>query len=312
MADLLKTIFDAALVADLAAMLRGADPSFASEAFRAEASAGLEALELKDRAAWIAAVMGRHLPADFERAAGVVERSLGPEIEGDELTGLGRAPFRYLPHVLWVAQRGTGHFEAAMRLQHALTRRFSCEFSIRSSLEAEPERTLARLLEWTADPSPHVRRLASEGTRPRLPWATRFTGQAADPRPALALLERPRDDPTTLVRRSVANHLNDLSKDDPALALATCRRWLRGASPERRALVQHALRTLLRTRHPAALALAGHGAPPRVAVTLAVTPRRAARPSTWPSCSAQARRWWRWSCTRARPTCCGRRPGGAA
>ena len=107
-----------------------------------------------------------------------VERSLGPEIEGDELTGLGRAPFRYLPHVLWVAQRGTGHFEAAMRLQHALTRRFSCEFSIRSSLEAEPERTLARLLEWTADPSPHVRRLASEGTRPRLPWAARFTGQA--------------------------------------------------------------------------------------------------------------------------------------
>jgi hypothetical protein len=100
---------------------------------------------------------------------------------------------------------------------------------------------------------------------------------AADPRPALALLERLRDDPTTLVRRSVANHLNDLSKDDPALALATCRRWLRGASPERRALVHHALRTLLRTRHPEALALVGHGGRPQVALGgLTARPRRVA------------------------------------
>ena len=277
MAAQLKTFFDAALVADLAGTFRAADPAFAAAAFAAEASRGLEALELMDRALWIAAVLGRHLPADFPAAARVVERSLGPELDGDELLGRGMAPFRYLPHVLWVAQRGLGHFEEALRLQHALTRRFSCEFSIRAYLQADPARTLARLREWAGDANPHVRRLVSEGTRPRLPWASRLSGAAADPRPVLALLELLRDDPTTLVRRSVANHLNDLSKDDPALALATCRRWLRGAPPERRALVHHALRSLLRTRHPGALGLVGHGGRPEVALGgLTATPRRVA------------------------------------
>jgi 3-methyladenine DNA glycosylase AlkC len=176
------------------------------------------------------------------------------------------APFLYLPHAAFVRAYGADHFEAGMAANDALTRRFTAEWSIRPFLERHPARTFARLAEWAADPSVHLRRLVSEGTRPRLPWAPRVRALVQDPRPGLALLERLKDDPAEYVRRSVANHLNDVSKDHPALALETARRWLEGATPERRRLVRHALRTLVKAGHPAALALLGHGAAPRVAV----------------------------------------------
>ena len=131
------------------------------------------------------------------------------------------------------------------------------------------------LASWAHDPSPHVRRLVSEGTRPRLPWAPRLRSLVADPAPGLALIELLRDDPSAYVRRSVANHLNDVGKDHPALLLDTARRWLRGASEERRRLVTHALRSLARAGHSEALALLGHGGHPRIAVReVSIAPRR--------------------------------------
>jgi 3-methyladenine DNA glycosylase AlkC len=140
---------------------------------------------------------------------------------------------------------GCDPFEPAMALQNALTRRFSAEFSIRPFLIRWPERTLARLMVWTHDPDPHVRRLCSEGTRPRLPWATRIPAFVQDPGPVLPILESLKDDPDLYVRRSVANHLGDIAKDHPALVFDLCRRWVDGASPERRWLIRHAV------RHPA-------------------------------------------------------------
>jgi len=165
--------------------------------------------------------------------------------------------FRHLPHVLFVAEFGLDHFDAAMRAQHDLTRRFTAEFSIRPFIERHPQQTLAVLGDWAADADPHVRRLVSEGTRPRLPWAARLPAFQRDPRPVLALLERLRDDPEAYVRRSVANNLNDIGKDHPQLLIDTARRWLDDAPPARRALVGHALRSLLKQGHAEALALMG-------------------------------------------------------
>ena len=107
------------------------------------------------------------------------------------------------------------------------------------------ERTLARLMEWSSDPSAHVRRLCSEGSRPRLPWAMRLPDFVKDPRPALPILEALKDDPSLYVRRSVANHLGDIAKDHPELAFSIAERWLADASKERRWVIRHAL------RHPA-------------------------------------------------------------
>jgi 3-methyladenine DNA glycosylase AlkC len=262
----LKRFFDRPLVERIAGGIAAAHPAFPRDAFVRDAARGLERLELLDRGRHIAAALRRHLPPDAGEAIGILVASLGPEIPGDTIDRQGMAPFLYLPHVIFVAEHGRGHFEASMRAQHELTRRFSAEFSIRAFLAAEPARTLGRLRLWTRDPSPHVRRLVSEGTRPRLPWAPRLRAFQADPGPVLALLERLRDDPALYVRRSVANNLNDVSKDHPGLVIETCTRWLADASPERRWIVKHALRTLVRRGDLRALALLGHGERPRVRI----------------------------------------------
>lgn len=116
---------------------------------------------------------------------------------------------------------------------------------MRPFLIHQPERTLERLREWTRDPDPNVRRLCSEGARPRLPWAQRIPAFIRDPRPVLPILEALKDDPELYVRRSVANHVGDIAKDHPDLAFDLCRRWLEGASDGRKWLIRHAV------RHPA-------------------------------------------------------------
>lgn len=276
MAPPLKDFFDRNVVERIARELRAAWPAFPRTSFVREALHGLDALELLARGRHVAGALGRALPDDFAAAADVVIASL-PPVRTDAAPAHPMEPFTYLPHVTWVAERGLAHFEAAMRAQHALTQRFTAEFSIRPFLERYPEATLARLEAWTRDESPHVRRLVSEGTRPRLPWAGRLRAFQRDPRPVLALLERLKDDPSPYVRRSVANNLNDIAKDHPAVVVETCRRWQRGASDARRALCRHALRTLVKRGDPGALALVGAGAPAQVEVRrVTATPRRVA------------------------------------
>ena len=164
-----------------------------------------------------------------------------------------------------------------MRAQYELTQRFSAEFSIRPFLEQHTEATLARLKEWAKDPNPHVRRLVSEGTRPRLPWAPRLREFQKDPRPVLALLELLKDDPELYVRRSVANSLNDIGKDHPALLVETARRWITNATDERRRLVSHALRSALKRAEPGALQVMGFGEEAKVSVgNVGITPQSAA------------------------------------
>jgi 3-methyladenine DNA glycosylase AlkC len=266
MAEALKHFFSPALVRDLAAAVHGAWPEFPAPAFTAAATAGLLDLELMDRGRHIARALAEHLPAAYPEAVQVLLRSLGPEHASDELVGAGMAPFFYLPHVLFVAERGLDHFELSMHAQYELTKRFSAESSIRPYIAQDPERTFATLERWTQDPNPHVRRLPSEGTRLRLPWAMRVPWLDANPGRVLALLERLKDDPAPLVRRSVANNLNDLGKVHPELLMKTCAAWLPDATPERRALIEHALRSAVKRGEPAALALLGFGAKPSVQV----------------------------------------------
>ncbi len=259
MAEPLKAFFSPTLVKRLAEAVAGVDADFPSRAFIKDATAGLEERELLDRGKHIATVLAKHLPRAYPEAIDVLLRSLGPEHATDELVGIGMAPFFYLPHVLFVAERGLDHFELSMRAQYELTKRFSAEGSIRPYIAKDPERTLAVLREWARDPNAHVRRLVSEGTRLRLPWAMRVAWLDRNPERVLDLLDLLKDDPTTLVRRSVANNLNDLGKVRPKLLVATCGDWLKDASTERRALVEHALRSAIKRGEARALALLGFG-----------------------------------------------------
>jgi 3-methyladenine DNA glycosylase AlkC len=247
----LKTLLDREAIDCLAHNLGLVHRSFDPAAFRREALKDLEPLAILARGLHLAKVLRRHLPSRYEQAVDVLVRSLTPPLSETEGNGLGG--FFYLPHVSFVAtygldlseNGGRDPFEASMRAQYEITRRFSAEFSIRPFLIKWPERTLARLMEWTRDPDPHVRRLCSEGSRPRLPWAMRIPAFVKDPRPVLPILEALKDDPELYVRRSVANHVGDIAKDHPALAFELCERWVEGANEERKWLIRHAV------RHPA-------------------------------------------------------------
>jgi 3-methyladenine DNA glycosylase AlkC len=250
-------------------------PGFPVRAFTNDACRGLDALELLDRGRHIADALSTHLPPTYPEALEILLRSLGPEHATDELIGVGMAPFFYLPHTLFVAERGLEHFDLSMRAQYELTKRFSAESSVRPYIARDPERAMAFLLAWTSDKNPHVRRLVSEGTRLRLPWAPRVAWLDQHPERVLALLELFKDDQSTMVRRSVANNLNDLGKVRPDLLIRTARAWLAGASSERRSLVEHALRHAVKRGDTNALGLLGFAAAPRVSVeAVAFTPRR--------------------------------------
>jgi 3-methyladenine DNA glycosylase AlkC len=247
----LKILLDREAVDCLAHNLTVAHPAFDAAAFRRAALAGLAPLAILDRGRHLARVLRAHLPPRYEEAIAILLRSLTPPLQRTDALGLG--VFFYLPHVWFVAaygldaehNGGRDPFEISMHAQYELTRRFSAEYSMRLFLIRWPERTLARLREWTRDADPHVRRLCSEGARPRLPWALRIPAFVADPRPVLPILEALKDDFDLYVRRSVANHIGDIAKDHPALAFELCERWLDGASSERKWLIRHAL------RHPA-------------------------------------------------------------
>lgn len=238
-----------------------AAPGFDATAFRAAALDGLEPLGILERGRKLAAALRTHLPLNYTAATRVLLDSLTPPRTGTD--DLGLQVFFYLPHVCFVADYGLDPvhndgldpFEASMLAQHALTQRFSAEFSIRPFLIHQQQRTLARLREWTSDPSAHVRRLCSEGTRPRLPWAMRLPAFIANPALALPILDVLKDDEDLYVRRSVANHLGDIAKDHVEWACALCERWLADASNERKWLIRHALRYPARKGHRAALAI---------------------------------------------------------
>ncbi|MCF8160200.1 MAG: DNA alkylation repair protein [Polaromonas sp.] len=274
MAEALKNQYGADVPRAIAAMISKVHPSFNSARFVSDALDGYDALGLMPRGKKIAQALRRHLPDDYPRALAILLDSLDQPHGRDP--GLSLASFLYLPHTVFVAQYGQAHFELSMRAQHALTQRFTAEFSIRPFLEQHPEATLRQLTKWTADPSPHVRRLVSEGTRPRLPWAPRLRQFQADPAPVLALLELLKDDPELYVRRSVANNLNDIGKDHPAVLACTARAWLKNAPAGRAWIVGHALRSAVKRGEGAALKVLGFGKKAQVAVgNIQITPARA-------------------------------------
>lgn len=247
----------------LADALREAHPAFDRARFlRLVFDARWPSLELKDRMHHAADALGRTLPADYRAALEILLA-----VEG-RFTG-----FDHLLFADFVERFGTGAPAASLDALERLTRS-SAEFAVRPFIEKAPEETLARMLAWAGSPDEHVRRLASEGCRPRLPWGRRLPALQRDPSPILPILERLRDDPSEYVRRSVANNLGDVAKDHLDLVLDLAERWL-AESPARAPLLRHALRAPLKAGNQRAMALFGYGAKARLEiVALEVRPRR--------------------------------------
>lgn len=275
-----KNLLNAEVVHAAATHLaRAGGRRFDKAAFERAALDGLDGLEMKARAMQIADALELVLPADFDTAATWIEAALAPPVAVLGVAGHGSSPAGLAGWVGWplgeyVARRGLGAPERALRCLHALTQRFSAEFAIRPFIATHPDMVWPTLEVWTRDPSDHVRRLVSEGSRPRLPWGMQLKHLVADPTPTLPLLRALQDDPSDYVRRSVANHLNDIAKDHPARVAAWLHEHLPGASAERRALLRHASRTLIKAGDAAVLEAWGLGRPFRGEAALSIMPAR--------------------------------------
>lgn len=245
-----------------ALLAAGAD--FQADTFRRDALQPLQWLELKERVRHLVAVMGTHLPPSFPDASAILSniRNHWPDHSHDK-----RLMFAAWPVIDYVAAYGLYHPAVALPLLRHLTPLFTAEFAIRPFLETHPDETYNQMLLWCLDPNPHVRRLASEGIRPRLPWGKQLPQYIADPTPVISLLENLKDDPSDYVRRSVANNLNDISKNHPELVIDTCHRWKSEKVAARQWIIRHATRTLVKRGHPEVFPLLGFTRSPKLEIT---------------------------------------------
>jgi 3-methyladenine DNA glycosylase AlkC len=280
-AEAFKNLINTDTVRNAGWHLKRAWPGFDVTRFETLALSGLEDLEFKARAMHLCAALEATLPADFAQAAAVIEAALAPPGAGDDLSVLRSGPQGLAGWVVWplgefVVRRGDATPQRALQALHALTQRHSAEWAVRPFIERHPDLAFATLADWCDDASAHVRRLVSEGSRPRLPWGAQLKSLIRDPSPTLPLLRRLQDDPSAYVRRSVANHLNDIAKDHPQLIVQWLAEQLPEAPPARRALLKHACRTLIKQGHPQVLKAWGLGRPMHGEVTLALSPKRLA------------------------------------
>jgi len=248
--------FNEAFFQVLAEQLHQQHKGFERKSFLAEASDGLDTLALKARMHRAAVLTGQYLPKNFTDALKILE-PLAPEYDGT---------FQGMFFPEFVGLFGQGDIDTSLDALKYFTRYSSSEFAVREFLRIDLERTLKSMTEWAEDDNHHVRRLASEGSRPRLPWSFQIRSLVTDPTPVKVILDTLKTDPELYVRKSVANHLNDISKDHPDTMLDWVGSW-NGEVAETAWIIKHASRSLLKQGHPRAFALFGFEADTDVEVS---------------------------------------------
>jgi 3-methyladenine DNA glycosylase AlkC len=254
----IKDLFDRPSVTAIAAAIHQQYPAFQQEAFiKRVFDQEWPERELKQRMRHISVVLHDMLPREYRDALKILRRS-APSLAGHGIIQL------VLPD--FVEVYGLDDWQASIPALEQFTQHVSAEFAIRPFIVRYQDRTMAQMLDWARHEHEGVRRLASEGCRPRLPWGIVLSAFKADPSPILPILEQLRGDESESVRRSVANNLNDISKDHPEVVIEELRRWQADGTEETQWITGHALRTLLKQGHPGALELLGYPPDPAIAV----------------------------------------------
>ncbi|MBB1286111.1 DNA alkylation repair protein [Flavisolibacter sp. BT320] len=249
MPEPLKNVYDALFLkrfASIAAVITGFD----AKGFQAAVFDNTwNSLELKQRMRHLSSVLHSHLLGDYPTKVSSILRIVTLLEERGEKGGFA---YMFLPD--FIEQYGLHDLETSLQAMERLTQFASCEFAIRSFLLAHPEKVMAQMLAWSRHPHDHVRRFASEGCRPRLPWAVAIPALKRDPAPIFPILENLKKDPSLFVRRSVANNLNDIAKDHPDAVANLAKSW-KGKNAQTDWIIRHGCRTLLKKAHPAAYTL---------------------------------------------------------
>jgi 3-methyladenine DNA glycosylase AlkC len=248
---LFKDLYSVEFYDHLANVLAELLPPFNKKKFKAQIfDHTWSELELKQRMRHTTLVLHRFFPADFNEAATIIE-SLIVALRSKKVKESG-LEYMFLPDYIEVF--GINDFQTSVKLLAFVTQFTSCEFAVRPFIIKYGDRMLDQMCKWSLHDNHHVRRLASEGSRPRLPWAMALPALKKDPSPILPILENLKRDGSEYVRRSVANSLNDIAKDHPDVVIGIARKW-KGISRETDGLIKHACRTLLKGAHPEVLSL---------------------------------------------------------
>ncbi|MEY3242366.1 MAG: hypothetical protein RIR11_3805 [Bacteroidota bacterium] len=259
---LLKNIYNAEFLNTVVAEIALVFPVFPQKEFITDVfDQNWTQLELKQRIRHISFCLRKHLPESYATALSILVKMAQNMIARDGQ----RMSFEWgiLPD--FVEAFGVDEPDLSITALEAITQLTSAEFAVRPFLLKYPDRMYAQMEAWSKHDSAMVRRLSCEGFRPRLPWGMGIPVLKKSPKPMLPILERLKNDPAETVRRSVANHLNDISKDHPDIALELARAW-KGISPETDWVVRHACRGLLKKGHPEALRIFGFEASQNVVV----------------------------------------------
>jgi 3-methyladenine DNA glycosylase AlkC len=211
----LKEMFNRAYYAKLAEAVRSVYQPFPVKVFLTEVCAPLASLSLNERMRHTSVVLQKHLPAHYQKSISIL----------NEVIPLMPVGYTNLVFPDYVSQFGKHDFKTSLKALHYFTRFGSSEFAIRTFLKMDFERTIQEMYRWSEDENEHVRRLSSEGSRPRLPWSFKLDAVIENPSHTQPILENLKKDESLYVRKSVANHINDFSKDSPEFVLKLIKRW---------------------------------------------------------------------------------------
>ncbi len=212
---------------------------------------------LLERVKLISTNLYQFLPKDYTKALNILINSLEDEQEC-ELKGYDG--FYIMPLVDYISTYGIDYFEESMSGLYDMTKRFTAEFGIREFLIKYPDESLKLLKEWVKDENCHIRRLVSEGTRPKLPWAKDLTQFKIDPTPVIELLNLLKYEKTKLVQKSIANSFNDITKNNPKIVIDTLKEWKTNNTKDKNIdwIIKHSLRSLIKDGNREALELIGY------------------------------------------------------
>ena len=251
----LRSVFNAKTVKQTAQQIKEVYPIFHDSAFVTSTLDGFELLSFGDRNSKITDNLYTYLPQAFPVAVEILVEALGEEMQVEVLEGY--EGFYVLPLSTYVSRYGQNDYERSIEALIEMTKRFTSEWSIRIFLEHEQTKTLQHLHRCTQSDNCHVRRLASEGSRPRLPLGSRLHAFIQKPQLVLDLLEALKNEPTRLVQRSIANNLNDIAKDNPDDVVSFLKHWKAEGVKDVDWIIKHATRTLVKEGHFGALELLG-------------------------------------------------------
>ncbi len=260
-----RNVFNKKVVTRFAIRLSQSWPSFDEKGFLDSILPTLNELQYGERSALITDALYQFLPKSYHQAVKILLNALEPELEQNNLSGYNG--FIIIPQTRYVSKYGIEHYDLSMNALYEMTKRFSAEGDLGYFIESEPEKTLKILRTWAHDSNCHVRRLVSEGTRPRLPLGRQLKMFQKDPKPVIELLELLKTDQELYVRRSVANNLNDIAKDNPQIIVNTLKEWQKIKNKGTQWIISHAARTLVKQGNKDALELLGYTAAPQIEVS---------------------------------------------